>query len=840
MFWGGKVWGQCSTCDVTISNNGITPTINNGDIVCVNFNRSNPIDLQNSNNVIICIPSGRTFSGGFSNYITTNRIRINVYGVFRGDLTLDRNNSEFNVFPGGQYNNNGTLTLTRGQLNNQGTITRPIAIENRGIYTNSGTQTGNVTLSANNSNYIITSSGIQSNGTVTVTNGSFINQGVNSRTTLLLNSSTYDNSGTQSGQVTVADNSQYTNSANQSGVVYVVNNGNYQNNGTQSNTVDIGGTATYTNNNIHNGNVALTTNGIYSNTGVQTGNLTINNGTSATNSGTLNLSSLNFDTNNSGMVFNNTSSSILNVTNSTSMSGTVTLNGTSTFSNNLTFTTNNGVTNVAISGNANLSVAGTLSLARNSNVNITNPSALSPGPIINANSLTFPNDGGSTVRQLNIGANSTVSIALDTDVDTGNAQINLAGSLETRDLLIKNNGGASPVRLVMTGDSELIVNRDAIINRDITTTDNAQISITRDLNLQNSGSYSLTISGNTSLDVGRNTTLNRPMQVSGTSSVNLAGNLTLPNVGGSELVINDDVNFTVGGNTSVEGPIRMNNNAYVTFNGNVNLPNVGGAQFIVNDNADILITSNLTKSGGNIIVGGTGQLVICDQRLPSGSITGSYPASSSSGVSIGASPAYYGGCRILPVEFLSFNATYQTQTRSTLLDWSTAKEWENSHFEIERAVNSVKEWETIGRVEGNGYSEAPVEYSFTDTELPLTGGNIFYRLKQVDFSGKFSYSRTRAIQVDPIDSKSVWLAYPNPSNIGSEISVALLRFNDYHDELISLRLIYMLGESQSTLLFSPDNISEVVSGWLLTKKAGIYILDIRWGTNSQQIKLLRK
>lgn len=196
--------------------------------------------------------------------------------------------------------------------------------------------------------------------------------------------------------------------------------------------------------------------------------------------------------------------------------------------------------------------------------------------------------------------------------------------------------------------------------------------------------------------------------------------------------------------------------------------------------------------------------------------------------------------RILPVEFLSINATYQTQTRTALLDWSTAKEWENSHFEIERAVNSVKDWETIGRVEGSGYSEAPVEYSFTDTELPKTGGNIFYRLKQVDFSGKFSYSRTRAIQVDPIDSKSVWVAYPNPSNIGSEISVALLRFNDYHDELISLRLINMLGESQSTLLYSPDNISEVVSGWLLTKKAGIYILDIRWGTNSQQIKLLRK
>lgn len=244
-----------------------------------------------------------------------------------------------------------------------------------------------------------------------------------------------------------------------------------------------------------------------------------------------------------------------------------------------------------------------------------------------------------------------------------------------------------------------------------------------------------------------------------------------------------------------------------------------------------------TKPGNGGQGGVTGDGANAGINTGSGGGAGSVKGGNgASGIVIIRSQVY----RILPVEFLSFNATYQAQTRSALIDWSTAKEWENSHFEIERAVNSVKEWETIGRVEGSGYSEAPVEYRFTDTELPKTGGNIFYRLKQVDFSGKFSYSRTRAIQVDPIDSKSVWLAYPNPSNIGSEISVTLLRFNDYHDELISLRLINMLGESQSTLLYSPDNISEVVSGWLLTKKAGIYILDIRWGTNSQQIKLLRK
>lgn len=195
--------------------------------------------------------------------------------------------------------------------------------------------------------------------------------------------------------------------------------------------------------------------------------------------------------------------------------------------------------------------------------------------------------------------------------------------------------------------------------------------------------------------------------------------------------------------------------------------------------------------------------------------------------------------RILPVEYLYFTATFQPQDRSALLNWSTAKEWENSHFEIERAVNSVKEWETVGRVEGAGYSEAPVEYNFTDTELPKTGGNIFYRLKQVDFSGKYSYSKTRVIQANAVDSKTVWVAYPNPSNNGSAITVDLLQLNQYQDELISIRMINMLGEGESAILTSPENMSQVVSEWLLAKKAGLYILEIHWGANIQQIKLIR-
>ncbi len=195
--------------------------------------------------------------------------------------------------------------------------------------------------------------------------------------------------------------------------------------------------------------------------------------------------------------------------------------------------------------------------------------------------------------------------------------------------------------------------------------------------------------------------------------------------------------------------------------------------------------------------------------------------------------------RILPVEFLSLTATHQSKTNSTLIDWSTAKEWENSHFEIERAVNSVKTWETIGRVEGNGYSDIPVEYSFTDTDLPIAGGNIFYRLKQVDLSGTFSYSSTRAIKIDGIESNQNWLAYPNPSFIGTDVRVELVNPEIYQDQIITLSLINIFGQTKSFSPSSPEEISSIVSGWLDSSASGLYILDISWGDRRQQLKLIR-
>ena len=112
----------------------------------------------------------------------------------------------------------------------------------------------------------------------------------------------------------------------------------------------------------------------------------------------------------------------------------------------------------------------------------------------------------------------------------------------------------------------------------------------------------------------------------------------------------------------------------------------------------------------------------------------------------------------LPIELLAFTATAKGKT--VQLDWRTATELNNAYFQIERSTNG-RDFEKIGKVAGAGTSHAPLDYAFTD-QLPKTGWN-YYRLKQVDFDGEFSYSPVQAVQMGK-DGSIRLQVFPNPAN----------------------------------------------------------------------------
>jgi hypothetical protein len=110
----------------------------------------------------------------------------------------------------------------------------------------------------------------------------------------------------------------------------------------------------------------------------------------------------------------------------------------------------------------------------------------------------------------------------------------------------------------------------------------------------------------------------------------------------------------------------------------------------------------------------------------------------------------------IPVDLLSFTAL--TKGPTNLLRWHTATEKNNDRFEVLRSADG-QNFETIGALKGAGNSSVLRSYEFRDEARPE--GTLYYRLRQVDFDGKASYSAIKTITTRlSIEATPV---YPNPA-----------------------------------------------------------------------------
>ena len=94
----------------------------------------------------------------------------------------------------------------------------------------------------------------------------------------------------------------------------------------------------------------------------------------------------------------------------------------------------------------------------------------------------------------------------------------------------------------------------------------------------------------------------------------------------------------------------------------------------------------------------------------------------------------------LPVEWLYFNAL--ATTAGVQLAWATASEINNDYFTLERSADG-QSWELLAQVKGKGNTLELSVYEFWDKN-PLQGLN-YYRLKQVDFDGKFEFAPIQVV-----------------------------------------------------------------------------------------------
>ncbi len=112
----------------------------------------------------------------------------------------------------------------------------------------------------------------------------------------------------------------------------------------------------------------------------------------------------------------------------------------------------------------------------------------------------------------------------------------------------------------------------------------------------------------------------------------------------------------------------------------------------------------------------------------------------------------------LPIKLISFYAK-NNFSNTIILSWKTATEIDNDFFTIERSKDGYG-WEEVAQIVGAGNSSSILAYSATD-DYPYSGIS-YYRLKQTDYDGQFSYSDVKSVTLAKRTVNQIKL-YPNPT-----------------------------------------------------------------------------
>lgn len=303
------------------------------------------------------------------------------------------------------------------------------------------------------------------------------------------------------------------------------------------------------------------------------------------------------------------------------------------------------------------------------------------------------------------------------------------------------------------------------------------------------------------------------------NAISNAGTITGTNanwaLGSSSTVINNT------GSISIRD-LAMNNGNYV---------NMGNLATLSIRNLD---SNNQTNSfcvaaGGcaNFNVSGTAQM---NNALTSSSgirYCGATPTGGAGGGTGSATISCVSCSSVLPLTWLSFDAT--TTQNTILLKWITHQEINTSHFEIEYSKNGI-DYQILATVQANN-TISKNEYSYTHTNVSRT--NKYYRIKQIDKDGKFSYSKIIAVKIENLDTDKpsfITNIFPNPAK-----DQLLITFQIPINTNVLCQLIDLQGRVQQQYQF--DNIETKLILPLPKMLAGLYILHITTTAFAEKHKL---
>lgn len=187
----------------------------------------------------------------------------------------------------------------------------------------------------------------------------------------------------------------------------------------------------------------------------------------------------------------------------------------------------------------------------------------------------------------------------------------------------------------------------------------------------------------------------------------------------------------------------------------------------------------------------------------------------------------------LPIQLISFTA--KPIGKKVRLDWETATEKNNDYFTIERSEDG-KLFTEVTIVKGAGDSNSILKYHAWD-ENPLSGLS-YYRLKQTDFDGKFSYSNIVSVNMnsDSFSQLEIQNITPNPFVNNFEINYSAEKASDVEFELINLQGKRVFKEKMN--VEGGNNSYTFENGENLP--AGAYIAIVRCNGKTDTKKIIKK
>jgi hypothetical protein len=171
---------------------------------------------------------------------------------------------------------------------------------------------------------------------------------------------------------------------------------------------------------------------------------------------------------------------------------------------------------------------------------------------------------------------------------------------------------------------------------------------------------------------------------------------------------------------------------------------------------------------------------------------------------------------VLPLKWLSF--TVQKQNETVLLQWRTASETATREFVVEYSSGAIN-WQQLSSLQSAGNSDNARSYNYTH-DAPVVGIN-YYRIKQLDIDGNYTYSEIRSISLNnndqpfkvlgnPLVSGKLQVQISQPNNQRLKLFTSDGRLIWTRQFAVGIHSINVSQLSKGTYVLQRDNYSEKI------------------------------